>query len=77
MNLSLQLKKFGFGFGVLPYSSMGFNLQTTDDFNSANSISSRLCNVGLRSGDQIRAYSSIEFKNSSSGCFGGIENDDF
>ena len=30
--IGIPLKKFGFGFGVLPYSSMGFNLQTSDEY---------------------------------------------
>ena len=36
------MKNFGFGFGVLPYSSVGFNLQTTEEYNDDNSISSRI-----------------------------------
>ena len=40
--IGIPTKKFGFGFGVLPYSSVGFNLQTSDDFNSNNFLSSRL-----------------------------------
>ena len=54
--IGIPLKKFGFGFGVLPYSSMGFNLQTTDDFNSANSISSRLFGA---EGNINRAFLSV------------------
>jgi len=40
--IGVPTKRFGFGFGVLPYSSVGFNLQTTDDYNTENSINSRL-----------------------------------
>ena len=40
--LGIPVKNFGFGFGVLPYSSVGFNLQTTEEYNDDNSISSRL-----------------------------------
>tara|TARA_A100001011_G_scaffold52474_1_gene50679 strand:+ start:2848 stop:4122 length:1275 start_codon:yes stop_codon:yes gene_type:complete len=40
--IGIPTKKFGFGFGVLPYSSVGFNLQTSNDYNSINSLSSRL-----------------------------------
>jgi len=40
--IGIPVKKFGFGFGVLPYSSVGFNLQTTEEYNDANSINSRL-----------------------------------
>ena len=40
--IGIPVKKFGFGFGVLPYSSVGFNLQTTEEYNDDNSISSRL-----------------------------------
>ena len=40
--IGIPTKKFGFGFGVLPYSSVGFNLQTSDDYNSNNFLSSRL-----------------------------------
>ena len=40
--IGIPVKNFGFGFGVLPYSSVGFNLQTTDEYNEDNSISSRL-----------------------------------
>jgi len=40
--IGVPTKRFGFGFGVLPYSSVGFNLQTTEDYNTKNSINSRL-----------------------------------
>ena len=40
--IGIPTKKFGFGFGVLPYSSVGFNLQTSDDYNSNKFLSSRL-----------------------------------
>ena len=40
--IAIPTKKFGFGFGVLPYSSTGFNLQTNQEFNDANSIDTRL-----------------------------------
>ena len=36
--IGIPTKKFGFGFGVLPYSSVGFNLQTSDDYNSNNTL---------------------------------------
>ena len=40
--IGIPTKKFGFGFGVLPYSSVGFNLQTSDDYNSDYTLISRL-----------------------------------
>ena len=40
--IGIPTKKFGFGFGVLPYSSVGFNLQTSDDYNSNSRLISRL-----------------------------------
>ena len=40
--IGIPVKNFGFGFGVLPYSSVGFNLQTTEEYNDDNSISSRI-----------------------------------
>ena len=40
--IGIPVKNFGFGFGVLPYSSVGFNLQTTEEYNDANSINQRL-----------------------------------
>ena len=40
--IGIPVKNFGFGFGVIPYSSVGFNLQTTEEYNDANSINSRL-----------------------------------
>ena len=40
--IGIPVKNFGFGFGVLPYSSVGFNLQTTEDYNDANSVNTRL-----------------------------------
>tara|TARA_B100000575_G_scaffold294336_1_gene309581 strand:+ start:779 stop:2056 length:1278 start_codon:yes stop_codon:yes gene_type:complete len=39
--VGIPLKKFGLGFGVIPYSSAGFNLQTTDEYNTDNSIDTR------------------------------------
>ena len=39
--IGIPLKKFGVGFGVIPYSSAGFNLQTTDEYNIDNSINTR------------------------------------
>tara|TARA_Y100001936_G_scaffold177119_1_gene173715 strand:+ start:85 stop:1356 length:1272 start_codon:yes stop_codon:yes gene_type:complete len=40
--IGIPVKNFGFGFGILPYSSVGFNLQTTEQYNNVNSINSRL-----------------------------------
>ena len=40
--IGIPVKNFGFGFGVLPYSSVGSNLQTTEEYNDDNSISSRI-----------------------------------
>lgn len=40
--IGIPVKNFGFSFGVLPYSSVGFNLQSTEEFNSSNSINTRL-----------------------------------
>ena len=40
--IGIPTKNFGFGFGVLPYSSSGFNLQTSNEYNIANNIDSRL-----------------------------------
>ena len=54
--VGIPTKRFGFGFGVLPYSSVGFNLQTTEDYNTANSISSRLFGA---EGNINRAFVSI------------------
>ena len=56
--VAIPTKKFGFGFGVLPYSSTGFNLQTTEEYNNANSIDTRLyaANGGIN-----RAFLSIGF----------------
>ena len=31
--VGIPTKRFGFGFGVLPYSSVGFNLQSTEEYN--------------------------------------------
>ena len=54
--VGIPTKRFGFGFGVLPYSSVGSNLQTTEDYNNANSISSRLFGA---EGNINRAFVSI------------------
>ena len=54
--VGIPTKRFGFGFGVLPYSSVGFNLQTTEDYNTVNSISSRLFGA---EGNINRAFVSI------------------
>ena len=54
--IGIPTKRFGFGFGVLPYSSVGFNLQTTDDYNTENSINSRLFGA---EGNINRAFVSI------------------
>src|SRR6056300_519890 len=56
--VGIPTKRFGFGFGVLPYSSVGSNLQTTEDYNNANSISSRLFGA---EGNINRAFVSIGF----------------
>ena len=54
--VGIPTKRFGFGFGVLPYSSVGFNLQSTDEYNTANSINSRLFGAD---GNINRAFVSI------------------
>jgi hypothetical protein len=56
--VAIPTKKFGFGFGVLPYSSTGFNLQTSEEYNNANSIDTRLyaANGGIN-----RVFLSIGF----------------
>ena len=36
--IGIPAKNFGFGFGIIPYSSVGFNLQTTDDYNTTKII---------------------------------------
>jgi len=54
--IGVPTKRFGFGFGVLPYSSVGFNLQTTDDYNTENSINSRLFGA---EGNINRAFVSV------------------
>ena len=40
--IGIPVKNFGFGFGVLPYSSTGFSLQSSESYNDLNSIGSRL-----------------------------------
>jgi len=40
--IGIPVNKFGFSFGVLPYSSVGFSLQTSESYNEDNSLSSRL-----------------------------------
>ncbi len=40
--IGIPLNKIGFGFGILPYSSVGFNLQTSEEYNDQNNINSRL-----------------------------------
>jgi hypothetical protein len=54
--VGIPTKIFGFGFGVLPYSSVGFNLQSTEEYNTANSINSRLFGA---EGNINRAFVSI------------------
>ena len=54
--VGIPTKRFGFGFGVLPYSSVGFNLQSTDEYNTSNSINSRLFGAD---GNINRAFVSI------------------
>ena len=54
--VGIPTKRFGFGFGVLPYSSVGFNLQSTEEYNTANSITSRLFGA---EGNINRAFVSI------------------
>jgi len=56
--VGIPTKRFGFGFGVLPYSSVGFNLQTTEEYNTANSINSRLFGA---EGNINKAFVSIGF----------------
>ena len=40
--IGIPVKNFGFGFGVLPYSSTGFSLQASESYSNDNSIDSRL-----------------------------------
>ena len=54
--VGIPTKRFGFGFGVLPYSSVGFNLQSTEEYNTSNSINSRLFGA---EGNINRAFVSI------------------
>jgi len=56
--VAIPTKKFGFGFGVFPYSSTGFNLQTNEEYNNANSLNTRLfaANGGIN-----RVFFSIGF----------------
>ena len=56
--VAIPTKKFGFGFGILPYSSTGFNLQTNEEYNNANSLNTRLfaANGGIN-----RVFFSIGF----------------
>jgi hypothetical protein len=54
--VGIPTKIFGFGFGVLPYSSVGFNLQSSEEYNTANSINSRLFGA---EGNINRAFVSI------------------
>ena len=54
--VGIPTKIFGFGFGVHPYSSIGFNLQSTEEYNTANSINSRLFGA---EGNINRAFVSI------------------
>ena len=56
--VGIPTKKFGFGFGVLPYSSTGFNLQTNEEYNNLNSINTRLF---AASGGINRVFFSIGF----------------
>ena len=56
--VGIPTEKFGFGFGVLPYSSTGFNLQTNEEYNSLNSINTRLF---AASGGINRVFFSIGF----------------
>ena len=56
--IAIPTKKFGFGFGVLPYSSTGFNLQTNQEFNDENSIDTRLY---AANGGVNRVFLSIGF----------------
>ncbi len=56
--IGIPLKRFGLAFGVIPYSSIGFNLQTTDEYNSENSISTRLFGAD---GNINKAFFSLGF----------------
>ena len=56
--VGIPVKKFGFGFGVLPYSSTGFNLQTDESYNTNNSINTRLFSAN---GGINRVFFSVGF----------------
>ena len=54
--IGIPVKRFGFGFGVLPYSSLGFNLQTSEEFNNENIIDTRFFGAD---GNLNRAFLSL------------------
>lgn len=54
--IAVPVKRFGFGFGILPYSSLGFRLQTSEEFNNENIIDTRFFGAD---GDINRAFVSL------------------
>ena len=54
--IGIPVKRFGFGFGLLPYSSIGFRLQTSEEFNNENIIDTRFFGAD---GDINRAFASL------------------
>ena len=59
--IGIPVKRFGFGFGVLPYSSLGFNLQTSEEFNNQNIIDTRFFGAD---GNLNRAFLSVGISHS-------------
>ena len=72
--IGIPTKNFGFGFGILPYSSSGFNLQTSNEYNIENNIDTRLFGAD---GSINRVFFSLGFSLFTNLSMGGTVNYNF
>ena len=72
--IGIPTKNFGFGFGILPYSSSGFSLQTSNEYNIENNIDTRLF---VADGSINRVFFSLGFSLFTNLSIGGTVNYNF
>jgi len=72
ISIAIPTKKFGFGFGIIPYSSVGYQLSNIDD-----SVSPTLLNQYQGEGGVNKVFISVGFRSFKRFTFGATLNYDF